>query len=73
MSGGQRQRIILARAIYSKSDLIILDEATSALDFKTEKEIFIDIKNTFYNKKTLIISSHNKENLFFCDKVISLK
>ena len=72
ISGGQRQRIILARAVYKKANVIILDEATSALDPETEKEIFKTVKNNFYGKKTLLISSHKREVLNFCDKVVDI-
>ncbi len=72
LSGGQRQRIIIARAIYRDTDLLIFDEATSALDLKTEMEIFSDIKENFKNKKTVIISTHNKNNLYFCDKILNI-
>lgn len=72
ISGGQRQRIILARSIYRKSEIIILDEATSALDNETEIEIMNDVMNNFHHKKTLIISTHKKEMLYFTDKVIDL-
>ena len=72
ISGGQRQRIIIARAIYRKADVIVFDEATSALDVETEKDIFKTIKDNFYGKKTLLISSHKHEVLFFCDKLIDI-
>ncbi|MDC0447904.1 ABC transporter ATP-binding protein/permease [Candidatus Pelagibacter sp.] len=72
ISGGQRQRIILARAIYREADVILFDEATSALDTETEKEIFSTIKKNFYGKKTLLISSHKRETLYFCDKIIDI-
>ncbi len=72
ISGGQRQRIVLARAIYRKADLIIFDEATSALDKSTENEILSDIKDNFHRKKTLIISTHKSNTLYFCDKVLNI-
>lgn len=72
ISGGQRQRIVLARAVYKKANLIIFDEATSALDPETEKDIFETVKNNFYGKKTLLISSHKQEVLNFCDKVVDI-
>ena len=72
ISGGQRQRIILARAIYRNADLIFFDEATSALDNKTETEIMNLIKRNLYSKKTIIISTHKKELLDFCHKVINV-
>lgn len=70
LSGGQRQRLIIARALYKDSSLIFFDEATSALDKKTEIEIFEDVKVNFHRKKTLIISSHNYDNLKFCDEIL---
>ncbi|KAB8214073.1 hypothetical protein BDV33DRAFT_228584 [Aspergillus novoparasiticus] len=37
LSGGQRQRISLARAVYSRKQLLLLDDITSGLDAVTEK------------------------------------
>ncbi|KAI3399955.1 hypothetical protein diail_5111 [Diaporthe ilicicola] len=39
LSGGQRQRIALARAIYSRCELVILDDSFSALDDKTQGHV----------------------------------
>lgn len=66
LSGGQKQRISIARSLYFDPDLIIFDEATNALDSLTEKKI---IKNIYKisNFKTVIIISHNIENISECD------
>ena len=72
LSGGQRQRIMIARATYRDTSILVFDEATSALDHDIEDEILNDIKNNFKGKKTILISTHRKETLNICDKIIDI-
>ena len=39
LSGGQKQRIALARAVYSRSKILMLDDVLSALDKRTERTV----------------------------------
>lgn len=55
MSGGQKQRIAIARALLTKSPILILDESTSALDVLTEKNV---IDNLMQLDKTIIFVAH---------------
>lgn len=71
LSGGQIQRIGLARALYHDPSVLFLDEFTSALDDETEKEILKDVRKLKQNK-TIIIISHKKSILDFCDNTINL-
>ena len=72
LSSGQKQRISIARSIYNNRSILIFDEATNALDEKNEKTIFDNIKK-LKGKKTIIIISHNLENLKICDKIFKLE
>ena len=71
LSGGQLQRISIARALYNKSQLIIFDEATSSLDDLNQKLIMKILKDTS-KKAIVIVSTHRKETLEFCDQIIKL-
>lgn len=70
ISKGEAQRIALARFFIQKADVLILDEATCNLDANIEKK-FMD---TIYSikDKTIIIISHNRENLIKCDNCIEI-
>ena len=72
LSGGERQRLALARLFYLERDFVILDESTSAIDKRSEEKILRNIFNVF-SKKTIIIVSHDKRVLRYCDKVYSIK
>jgi ABC-type multidrug transport system fused ATPase/permease subunit len=71
LSGGQIQRIGIARAIYHNPKILILDESTSSLDSNTENE-FLDILQKLKKSTTMIIISHKKSTLRFCNKIISI-
>jgi ABC-type multidrug transport system fused ATPase/permease subunit len=72
ISGGQRQRISIARALYKDADLIILDEPFSELDTASENCLLNHFKELASSGKMIILITHNKESLSFCDKIISL-
>lgn len=71
LSGGQRQRIGIARALYRNPDFLVLDEATAALDEETEERIMGGFMRQTLNI-TLVVISHQKRTLGYCDKVFSL-
>jgi len=72
LSGGQRQRIAIARALYSDPEILILDEFTSLLDFDTENKLMNMVK-LLKDKMTIIIVSHKKSTLDFCDNLILIE
>ena len=72
LSGGQCQRIGIARVLYKEKDIIIFDEATSALDENTEIKIFDKIFE-IYKEKTILISSHRRSLLNYCDMIYEIK
>ena len=70
-SSGQLQRLSIARSLYNEPQSLILDEATSALDKDTELKVLNNIfKN--YENKTIILISHNFENLKRCSKIYKI-
>lgn len=73
LSGGQKQKLALAR-IFMETDnsLIILDEPTSSLD--TISEIIV-MKNLIKEKKNsaIIIITHRKKVIEFCNKIMKIE
>jgi ABC-type multidrug transport system fused ATPase/permease subunit len=72
ISGGQRQRIAIARALYKNTDLIILDEPFNELDKGSENCFLKHFKNLSESGKMVILITHDKQSLSFCNKIFSL-
>lgn len=66
LSGGQLQRVSIARALYSRPQLIIFDEATSALDGATEQAIQQTIES-LREHMTVVIIAHRLSTVKKCD------
>ncbi len=56
ISKGQKQLLVIARAMLSKTKMLILDEATSNVDTHTEVQIQQAMLNLMKNKTTFVIA-----------------
>lgn len=72
LSGGQAQRISIARAFFTKPNIIIFDEATSALDQKNENLIKDTIEH-LPNDVTSVIIAHRLTTIENCDVLVWLE
>lgn len=70
LSEGQVQRLSIARALLADAPVLLLDESTSALDKETELRVLANIKAL--QDKTVILVTHRKTSIDFCDNVITV-
>lgn len=72
ISKGQRQLITIARAMISKSNMLILDEATSNVDSRTEIKIQ-EAMNRLMRGKTCFVIAHRLSTIQNADVILVLQ
>ena len=72
MSGGQRQRLGIARALFTRPQLLVLDEATSALDAETEQSVTRMLESLAEHVTTVIIA-HRLSTIRNADQVVYME
>jgi ABC-2 type transport system ATP-binding protein len=71
---GMRQRLAIAQAIMEDPDILILDEPMNGLDKKGVEEMRILFMELKEQGKTILLASHNKEDIdILCDQVYEME
>ncbi|CEP03589.1 hypothetical protein PBRA_009474 [Plasmodiophora brassicae] len=70
LSGGQRQRVSMARAVYSRSDIVVLDDPLSALDQSVGRHVFDDCIKEFLADRAVVLVTHQLQYLSQCSGVV---
>jgi putative ABC transport system ATP-binding protein len=73
LSGGEQERVAIARALVNSPPILMADEPTGNLDSKTGKEIMDLFKTLNKDGQTIVMVTHNPENMAFSTRTISLK
>ena len=68
-----RQRLAIAQAIMEEQPILILDEPMNGLDKKGIKEMRTFFEELKKDGKTILMASHNKEDIdVLCDEVYEM-
>ncbi|MEO6087090.1 MAG: ATP-binding cassette domain-containing protein [Umezawaea sp.] len=72
MSGGQRKRVSIAMELLTSPPLLLLDEPTSGLDPNLDKQIMGSLRDIADSGRSVVVVTHNPENLAQCDRILLL-
>ncbi|GIJ82162.1 hypothetical protein Asppvi_000667 [Aspergillus pseudoviridinutans] len=73
VSGGQKQRINIARAVYSKADIVLMDDPLSAVDAHVGRHIMDKAICGLLKDKCRVLATHQLHVLSRCDRIIVMK
>ncbi len=74
LSGGNQQKVVIAKWLFTDSDILLMDEPTRGIDVGAKFEIFNIIINLVKEGKSIIIFSSELEELIgLCNRIIVLK
>lgn len=72
LSGGEQQRISMARSLIKTGNILLADEPTGNLD-SLNRDIILSLFRKYHNNdKIIIIASHDKFVIDYCDFVFNL-
>lgn len=77
LSGGQKARLSLARAAYSRSDVVVLDDVLSALDAGTSRAVFERLfrpvgtgRDGLFSDRAVVLVTHASHFLNRVDEIV---
>jgi len=73
LSGGEQERVAIARALVNNPPLLLADEPTGSLDTATSDQVMGLLKELHGDGQTIIMVTHNRENLKWFDRTVSLR
>ena len=73
LSGGEQERVAIARALVNSPPILLADEPTGNLDSKTGKEIMELFKSLNQEGQTIVMVTHNPENVAYSSRTIQLR
>ena len=72
LSGGQRQRLAVARALLTRSGVLLLDEPTAHLDAEGARSLLEDLRRGLTGTAVLLVT-HDADEAMLCDAVVELR
>ena len=73
LSGGEQERVAIARALVNNPPLLLADEPTGSLDTATSNQVMSLLKELHEDGQTIIMVTHNRENLRWVDRTVFLR
>ena len=73
LSGGEQRRLSIAGILAMDSDIILFDEPTAGLDSRTHAEVMTLLRRLADEGKTVIFSTHKRDEADFADREIVIK
>ena len=72
LSGGEKQRAAIARALVNDPKIVLADEPCGNLDSRNTQIVLELLKQINKNGKTVLMVTHNTDDLNYADRVIKL-
>lgn len=73
MSGGMKKRVSIGCSVANHPKILLLDEPSAALDLVCKENIYHYLKDFKANGGTILLITHDPEELSLCDKWYILK
>ncbi len=72
LSGGEKQRVVIARALASRSEVVLADEPTAALDAEARRGVVSALRRAADAGAAVVVATHDAWVAQRCTRIVDL-